>query len=258
MRCFILLIIVVILTSCEKELDFKYHEVDSQLVIEGSITQNGSSVLITSTTPMNENLNLTPITDAEVKVTDTNTWEEKILRTDENGYFVDDNPGIVGHSYRINVSYGENQYESECLMRPVSNILGMEFQWIKMPYDYVAVLQITFTDNDSNDDCYWIRLFRNDDPYKWIVSDDRGAVNGIISEVIMTTRKDIDEENEKSMLKEGDRVSAYISSISRNMYDYLLAIQSDSNGPQMFNGNFCLGYFLASPISESSIVFQPN
>lgn len=258
MRYFILLILIVLMTSCEKELDFKYHEVDSQIVIEGAITQQGASVLITETTPMDEKLDLTPVTDADVVACDLNTGERRILYPNESGYFADDIPGEIGHEYRINVSYRGKSFEAECEMKPASQILGMEFQWIKMPYDYVAVLQVSFTDSDKDDDCYWIRLYRNEEPYMWIVSDDRRALNGVISEVVMTSRKDLDEEDEKSMLKDGDVVSASVAPISRSMYDYLNAIQADSNGPQMFTGDFCLGYFLAAPISVSSIEFKPD
>ena len=56
MRQLILIIssLLVLLTSCEKELDFKYHDVESQLVIEGNVTQDGTIVALTYTTPMGE------------------------------------------------------------------------------------------------------------------------------------------------------------------------------------------------------------
>ena len=34
-------------------------------------------------------------------------------------------------------------------MAPVE-ITGMEFEWVKMPYDYVAVLQVSFVDDPAN------------------------------------------------------------------------------------------------------------
>ena len=42
------------------------------------------------------------------------------------------------------------------------------------------------------------------------------------------------------------------------MYDYLIALQSDSNGPKMFEGDYCLGYFMAAPISKSEIIYRPS
>ena len=92
----------------------------------------------------------------------------------------------------------------------------------------------------------------------WLLSDDRKSVNGLISEVTMTSRKDISEEDDATVLREGDVVSVTIAPISRVMYDYLTALQADSNGPRMFKGDYCLGYFMAAPISKSEIIYHPS
>lgn len=31
-----------------------------------------------------------------------------------------------------------------------------------------------------------------------------------------------------------------------------------SNGPRMYSGDFCLGYFLAAPVAESAVIFHPD
>lgn len=184
--------------------------------------------------------------------------ETKSLQPDASGIFTDATPGIVGHEYRIDVATGGQTYTSTSIMRPHSEICGVEFQWIKMPYDHVAVLQVSFTDPSSAGDYYWVRLYRNGEAYKWSVLDDSRAFDGIINEVLMTSRMDIDEEDDNTVLLDGDVVTVTVSAISREMADYLEALQSDSNGPCMFSGSFCLGYFLASPVAESEIVFRPD
>ena len=74
----------------------------------------------------------------------------------------------------------------------------------------------------------------------------------------MTTRRDTEQEDEESALYDGDEITVSICRISRPMHDYLEALQNDSNGPAMFEGDFCLGYFMAtSPVSET-IVFHPD
>lgn len=255
---YIIIVLALVLVSCEKELDFQYHDVESQLVIEGKTSCEGTTVMLTTTCPMGEHMDTTPITDAEVRLVDLTTGIEKELAINKDGIFCDVTPGITGHDYKIDVSYKNNNFASICTMRPATKIVGLQFQWIKMPYDYVAVLQIAFVDLDTPDDCYWIKLYKNGLPYMWILSDDRSAVNGIISEVTMTSRKDVAEEDEKSVLIDGDEIKIVIAPISRSMYDYLIAIQSDSNGPRMFIGDFCLGYYIASDETESSIIFHPD
>lgn len=256
----IFLFIVFLLAGCEKELDFKYHDIEPILVIEGSLTQAGSEVSLTLTTPMDEPMNREHITDAEVVIADLTTSEELSLSYGSEGVFFSDVPGIEGHRYRLTVKRGGEIYTSESTMGAEVDITGMEFNWIKMPYDYVAVLQVSFTDDPlSNEDCYWLRLYRNGEAYKWIAINDMLSSNGIINEVVMTTRMDLDEEDEGDKLEYGDLITATVVPVSRAMHDYLEALSvGNSNGPRMFEGGFCLGYFLAAPVTAKEIVFRPE
>lgn len=249
---------LILLNSCEKELDFKYHDVESQLVIEGNVTQDGTTVTLTYTTPMGEPMNLTHLTDAEVVLIDITSGTSTTLIPDEAGVYTDPAPGLPGHEYRIDVNREGKSYSATDLMRNPVEISSLDFQWVKMPYDYVAALRIMFTDNPGDNDCYWIRLYRNGEPYMWLQADDRSAVNGVITEAVRTSRKDISEEDDKTVLVEEDVVTVTVSPVSRSMYDYLTALQSDSNGQRMFAGDFCLGYFLATPYSSASVTFHPD
>ncbi|MDE5789669.1 MAG: DUF4249 family protein [Muribaculaceae bacterium] len=254
------LFIAVLLAGCEKELDFKYHDIEPILVIEGSLTQDGAEVSLTFTTPMDEPMNLEHLTDAEVVIADLTTGEEITLTPDSEGLFISDVPGIEGHSYRLIVKRGGEVYTSECTMGAPVDIIGMEFNWIKMPYDYVAVLQVSITDDPvSNEDCYWLRVYRNGEAYKWAEINDMLSANGIINEVMMTTRMDLDEEDEGDKLEDGDVIKATVVPVSRAMHDYLEALSvGNSNGPRMFEGGFCLGYFLAAPVTAKEIAFRPE
>lgn len=255
---YILPVILFLLTACEKELDFKYHDVAPQLVIEGVLSPEGTKVTLSLTTPMNEPIEQDYLTDGTVSLTAYDTGELIELEPEGFGIYRSDYIPVVGNDYMLKVTRGGKEYSSSCRMRPAPRILGLMFQWIKMPYDHVAVLQIRFEDFEYDDDCYWIKIFRNGEPYKWIISDDRGAVNGIITEVIMTTRKDLEKDDEKDILRDGDEVKVEINTISREMYDYLTAIENNSNGPAMFEGDFCLGYFMASGSACDTIIFRPD
>ena len=254
----ILPILVFSLLSCEKELNFKYHNVEPQLVIEGVLSQEEARVCLSNTTPMNEKIENDYLTDAVVYLRDNSSSQIEILHPNRDGIYTSKFDPSIGDEYELIVERNGKVYSSSCMMRPATRILGLLFQWIKMPYDYVAVLQITFIDFESIDDCYWIKIYRNDEPYKWIISDDRSAVTGVITEVIMTTRKDLKEEDEKDILEDGDEVRVVINTISREMYDYLTAIENNSNGQTMFEGEFCLGYFMASDSVSDTIIFHPD
>lgn len=248
-----------ILCSCEKELDFKYHDIESITVIEGELTPEGAKVRITYTTPMDEPMDKTPLTDADVTLRDLTTGETRILHPDSEGYFRDNTPGIDRHEYSLTVARDGHSYEAYTTMYSPSEIRDLSFSWIRMPYDDVAVLKGEYLDDEATEgDCYWIKIFRNGKIYSWGEADDRSSLDGVLNFVTMTTRRDTEQEDEESVLYDGDEITVSICRISRPMHDYLEALQNDSNGPAMFEGDFCLGYFMAtSPVSET-IVFHPD
>lgn len=251
--------LLLLLVSCEKELDFKYHDIEPLTVIEGTLTPDGARIGITLTTPMDEPMNTSRLTDATVTLRDITDDVTYLLTADEEGYFTDPTPGIIGHDYTLVVERGASRYEATATMYAPTEIVGMEFNWIKMPYDQVAVLQVQYLDNSAiSGQCYWLKLYRNGEIYLWNEMDDRSAVDGISTFFTMTTRKDTDEEEDDTVLFDGDVMTCTVSPISAAMHNYLEALQNDSSGPQMFTGDKCLGYFLATSPVSASITFHPS
>ncbi len=254
-----LLCVAITLQSCKKDLDIKYKEIPPITVIEGELTLEGAKVRITMTTPMDEPMDSTLLTDATVSIADLTDGSLELLTPDTDGVYTGGNKGIPGHLYELCVFRDDLSYTSRCEMPEPSELLALEFKWVKMPYDRVAVLQVTFTeDRETAGECYWVRLYRNGKAYMWNTVTDVYAKDGVINDLFMTSRRDLDKEDEATALREGDIVTVSVSPISREMNDYLEAVSSDSNGPALFSGDFCLGYFLASPVVTSSITFHPD
>lgn len=255
----ILPLALMLLSSCEKELDFKYHDIDPLTVIEATLTPDGAKVAITLTTPMDEPMDRTHLTDATVTLTDLTDGTSVTLLPDADGFFADSAPGIVGHDYRLTVERAGSRYEAETTMYPPVEIESLEFNWINMPYDQVAVLEGRFYDNPAVDgDCYWVKLYRNGEIYQWSEIDDRGAADGLCTFFTLTSRRDTDEEDDDTVLFDGDVMTCTVMPITRAMHDYLEALQNDSNGPAMFSGALCLGYFMATSPVSASITFHPD
>lgn len=257
---FITVAMVVLAAGCEKELDFKYHDIEALTVIEGTLTKSGADVTIRLTTPMDEPMDRTCLTDAQVTLSDLHTGERTVLTADDLGHYRSGAAGVPGHEYLLTVSRDGKEYASASLMRRAPKIEGLEFKWISMPYDDVAALQVAFADSDPTayGDCYWIRIYRNGEFYKWSTVQDDRSIDGILYDTVNTTRKDESAEDEDDLLVDGDEVRVTVAHVSKAFYDYLNAISSDSNGPRMFEGDMCLGYFLAAGVSESAIVFHPD
>lgn len=252
--------LVATLSSCEKEIDFEYHDIPEQQVIEGLLTQESVSVRLTKTIPTDEPFKDLTVTDATVEIADLASGQVYSLVPDDNGNFtLSGLEGVTGHEYRLTVTIGENTFTSSSRMLPLSEIVSAEFNWIKMPYDDVAVLKVQFTEDADKKNHYWLRVYRNGEPYEWQCISSHNAVDGIVRGMMMTSRKDIDEEDDDTVLKEGDVIDIEVMPISMKMGDYLNSLNNgDYNGNRMFDGEFCLGYFLAASLSKTQLIYHPD
>lgn len=251
---------LIAMTSCEKEIDFEYHDIPSQQVIEGLLTQEGASVRLTETVATDEPFPDKTVTDAIVVIKDLTTDESFNLLPDADGIFTDAQlRATTGHDYELTVSIGDDRYSSSCRAIAPTEIKSAEFNWIKMPYDDVAVLKVEFTANSDPNVSYWLRVFRNGEAYQWQAIGSRNEVNGRVTGMMMTSRRDIDQEDDATVLNDGDVVDIEVLPITRYMGEYLESLNNgDYNGFRMFSGSYCLGYFLAAPVSKTQIIYHPD
>lgn len=246
-------------TSCEKELDFEYHDIAPLTVIEASVTEAGAEVAITYTSPMDEPIDSEPLTDALVRLLDLTSGEEAILDVDSDGIFLSSNPGVPGHDYRLSVTVGDKHYSSTARMLNATAITEARFVWVRMPGDDMAVLQVNFADNPLTADYYWVRVYRNGEAYAWDILTDYARTDDGVEETITTTHRDPSKkEDDKQLLVDGDVIDISVTPISRGMFDYLNALLNGSNGTPQFEGDTCLGYFLPSPVAKTTIVYHPD
>lgn len=251
--------VILLLIACEKEVDFNYHEIAPVKVVEATLSQDGASVAITMTTPMNEPIPDIHITDASVLLCDLTSEEKFFLEPTPSGLFHSDVAGIPGHDYRLIIKVEGQTFESATTMLNAVEIIDTKFLWIKMPGDDMAALRILFTDNPVTSAYYWIRIYRNGEHYQWSIINDHASADGQIEETLTTTHRDASkEEDEKSLLVDGDVLTVSVTAVDRSMFDYLIALTNSSNGAPQYSGDFCLGYFLASPVATSSITYHPD
>lgn len=248
-----------VLSGCEKEIEVRYDDISPVLVVEADVTSSGSRALLTLTTPMDEPVDKTPVTDATVSLSDLTTGSSVILQPGDDGVYRDGRGGIEGHEYRIEVSRGGERHTSVCVMQPPAVIASAVFIWKKMPYDYVAVLDVRIVDDVSRaGEYFWVRVYRNGEFYKWATVDDSLTHEGCMSVSMFTSREDLDEEEPGEALTPDDIVTVSVTPLSRTLYDYVNALGTVSNGVRLFEGGFCLGYFIAAPVTEMSVPFTPR
>lgn len=251
------LLFIAATASCEKELDFRYKTITPLPVVEASLTRSGAEAVITLTTPMDEPLGGTRLTDLLVTLTDLTAGTVVTLTPDAAGVYRADTPGITGHDYSLHVAAGGGfTASSQCTMPPAAEITGLELNWVKMPYDDVATIDVTFTDvNPSHGDYYWVRIYRNGSTLNWSVVADNTSVDGTMDHVVKLAKRN--EDDESKALADGDVITVSVAPISKTMALYLEALGNDSNGAPMFDGSPCLGYFLAAPLARASVTFHP-
>ncbi len=263
--------------SCEKELDFRYHDIPPLTVIEATLTPGRFQATATLTVPMDEPLSEAPVlTDARMTLTDMADGKSVDITAGENGFYETPVATVTGRRYRLVAARGGVLHTAETELYGPVKIISAEFNWIKMPYDDVAVLQCRYADDPQSDgQCYWVRVYRNGEIYMWGEQSDRTAEDGLMTFFAMTSRRDLDEEDEQTALRDGDEIRIDICQISREMHDYLEAIANDSNGPAMFTTTSsestpsdsyesaedvgpCLGYFLAATLTSTTLTFYPD
>ena len=247
--------------GCKKEIDLEYHDIPAMPVIEGVLSDEGAKVSVTLTTPMDEPMDNTPLTDAKVMITNMASGESVDLLPDEDGIYVSSAVGIPGEEYRLEVERNGESYTMSTMMFAPVDIESARFEWISMPYDEVAVLQVRYYDNpEISGECYWVRVYRNGEIYMWQEQSDRTSSDGIMTFTAMTTRHDTDEEDEKDLINDGDVITVTVSPITKAMHDYLEAIGNNSSGPRLFTSvpesPGCLGYFMATTTSSTSLIFH--
>lgn len=259
-RYIILDVVLTVLTACEKEIEFEYHDIPEQQVIEGMLSQKDVRVRLTKTIAIDEPFNHNTMTDATVTVTDKTSGRTFFLTPDDTGTFINvDLTGQTGHEYELTVSIGTDRYTSTSKMSAPSEIVSAEFNWIKMPYDDVAVLKVLFTEDKDATTSYWLRVYRNGEPYQWQTISSHNAVDGLVRGLMMTSRKDIGKEEDDTVLREGDIIDIEVMPVAKVMADYLNSLNNgDFNGYQMFSGSYCLGYFLAAPVSRTQLTYHPD
>lgn len=258
-------IVTVVLTmglcGCEKELDFKYHEIEPIPVIEGNLSQDGAEVKITYTTPVDLPLDTEGVTDAMVVIDDLTDKREQILTVGEDGVFRSIAGGIPGHDYRLRVKMGDKNYVCDSPMYQPVMLLDFGFNWVHVPIGDMAVARVVFLDDPTDDvECYVVKLYRNDEVYAINTISTIQAVNNVLVQLIPTTQRGNDGtvNEDGSEILRGDKVTVTVQPITRRYYDYLVSIGQGSNGNNLFTGDYCLGYFLAAPITTATLTFNPD
>ncbi|MGA9590552.1 MAG: DUF4249 domain-containing protein [Salegentibacter sp.] len=262
----ILLIISLLLISCEEVVKVDLEQSEPRLVVEASInwekgtTGNNQKIRLTTTVPFYAE-ETEPVTNAAVKITSEDGREFPFVHESGGYYVTNDFRPQVGTTYKLTILYNDEVYTASETMVPVVDIdhieqsktggFGGEDYEIKAFYEDPA--------GESN---YYLFIFRTDKSTLEVYKDEFTDGNEIFGYF----------SNED--LEAGDEVIIEMAGISKAYYQYLFVLRTqigNSGGgpfetqPATVKGNivnetnkenFAFGYFRLSQKTNTKYTIE--
>lgn len=267
--CFLLL------TACTKEIDFDFHDDDPMVVIEGKVTNEGRTVIISRSRSVNDSVRSHCLPGASVTISDGTTATVLAYDTATDSYH-STIPGMANKTYQLSVDFEGQHYEATATMPNAAPITSSEFQWIKMMDQRMLCYEMWAVDPEPDvRNYYWFQMKRishhphfegksQTEPFGWDLFDDRGCPPGtLFMDWIITSEQAMDDDEEKdwkSLLYDGDSISLNLMTVDPQVYNYLYELRSGQNNganPRSNISGGCLGYFAACSVTHSdTIVFH--
>lgn len=265
-------ICLLLFVSCEREINFQYHEIDALVVIEGRVTNDSTVVSVKRTRSVNDSVQGFSLPGANISIFD-NGEEHHLAYDPKDGCYRSNLKGMQGHNYRMTVDFEGKHYEASSTMLAPSSIISTDFYWLKILDERMLVDVLWATDPDPEERNYF--LFRVDrhssNPhvtpkmqgraYRWNVFDDRGNPPGrIFRDIHCMMEKTANEDKKEDwdhILYEGDTIMIQLLTIDMPAYEYyrtLISGQSGGANPVSNISGGCLGCFMAAGISHADTV----
>ena len=264
-----------LLTACKKEIDFDYNEIDPIVVIEGRVTNEGTTIMITKSRSVTDSVRGRCLTGAVVTISGGGV-SEVIAYDPQAQCYRSSLKGTVGESYQLTVDFEGHHYEGTATMPAAAPILQAGFLWFTMLDERMVVYEIWASDpNHEERNYFWFRMDRRThhphfegkqktEPYRWNVFDNRGTPPGLLYRDIMCMSERMAEEDKEDdwdrILYEGDSIMCQLMSIDRATYDYFTSLragQGNGANPRSNLTGGCLGYFTAGSVTYSdTLVFH--
>jgi len=266
---------VMALAACKKDIDFDFHETEPVVVIEGRVTGEGMTVVVTRSRPVTDSVHTRCLQHAAVTIStdDDTTTLPYDAATDS---YHSETAGTPGKTYTLEVALEGRHYEAKAVMPHPAPIISAGFFWMTVMDQRMLVYELWAEDPYPEErNQYWYRIDRisrhphftgkrQTEPYRWGVRDDRGNPPGkIFIDMMCTSEKIMDEDEEdnwKSILYDGDTVTCQLMTIDRTLYDYFAALRAGQRAGANAQSNIsggCQGYFAAGSVTRTdTIVFS--
>jgi len=273
-----ILLFVLAFTSCEDVIDVNVQEAPARLVIEASLdwekgtTGNNQTIKLSKSTPYFDTTTNTSVTNASVKVTNTNSNEEFVFTHQSNGmYTTTQFVPVINNAYTLEVVYDGETYMANETLTSVTDITNIT-QSVEDGFDDEALeFNVFFTDPIDEENYYLFKVQRRGDLLPELEDGDDEFVNG--NEITWWFEKEEDEDTDKiEEYMPGDIVDISLFGISEDYHNYIRILIEQSEGAGLFSStpvplrgncvntttsdNYAYGYFRLTQVVKTSYTFQ--
>jgi hypothetical protein len=221
--------ILITFASCEKVIDVKLNTSASQVVIEGSITDQAGvqTITISESVPYTNTNQYPPVTGAQVLVTDdaNNSWT--FTETKPGTYTFSSLKAETGRKYTMRVVAKNTTYTASSTMPALVKLDSLSTRIISFGGDDLKIVEAHFKDPADQVNQYRWVLKVNGVQIKSVFADNDRLTNG--NDVDNTLFYD-DDTNEE--LKTGDVAEVEMQCIDKDVFTYWFTLsQQTQNGP---------------------------
>ena len=260
---FYIIISLLTLTSCEKEIDLDLNDQSGNIVIEGNVTnQSGPyTVKITKSVSFSSPNQYPAVTGAQVILSDDMGQTETLHYVGNGIYQTATFAGEPGRTYTLKVQAEGKQYTAQSKMPEVVYFDGLQQSSFKFGDKTTYTLLPLFTDPLPLGNRYLFSFTINDLTKKYMNTFSDNVNNGLPNQQPLILPND-DNKGRDHEVVVGDKIHVEMQCIDNNIFTYyssLLQISGGNGGtvtptnPPSNISNGALGYFAAFNSSKKSI-----
>jgi hypothetical protein len=255
----ILMLILTVLTSCEKEIILDLKNSEEQYVIEGIISDDYyvQTIKITKSIDFYEENQYPTVSNAIVQVIEDNNLLYTFTETSPGIYESDNFIGVPGRTYRLSVTIEGTEYTATSTMPQTVPFIGINYaeNVFTEPGEETSYVMIpVFTDPAASRNFYRFNLIIDDELDKGFFPLNDDLINGEVNSFGLS-RFVVDKE-----IVKGSEVTIQMLGIDENVYNYFYVLDQNSdsdnvpNNPKSNISGNILGYFSAQNKQERTII----
>lgn len=214
--------------SCEKVVELDLKESEPKHVIDAQLTDESPCVIrLTESQGFYDESPYQTISGATIILSDNEGNRELVRETGESGVYISQMRGVVGRTYSLDITIGDDSYQSTATIPKVVEIDSLYIYNIKIGKDNWYSPCVVYQDPADEENYYYSLLYVNGNLMKSIYLQDDENRNGLKVDHILYFSK---EDNNDEELKIGDTIKVQMQSIDKGTYTFYKSLSSVAAG----------------------------